>query len=101
MILNNRSCPTVFRVFCSTLRSKKLFENFPENREQVFMNQTHGGKRESVHNKKLNQAKSQWLMFVIPATQEVEIRRIVVRSQRWANSLQDPILKTPITQKGQ
>jgi hypothetical protein len=30
---------------------------------------------------------------VILATQEAEIRRIAVRSQPWANSLQDPILK--------
>jgi hypothetical protein len=37
---------------------------------------------------------------VILATQEVEIRRIVVRSQPKANSLQDPISRKPITKKG-
>jgi hypothetical protein len=38
-----------------------------------------------------------WLTPVILATQETEIRRIVVRSQTWAKK-QDPILKYP-TQK--
>jgi hypothetical protein len=32
-------------------------------------------------------------MPVILATQEAEIRRIMVQSQPWANSSQDPILK--------
>jgi hypothetical protein len=32
---------------------------------------------------------------VILATQEAEIRRITVRSQPWANSSRDPILKNP------
>jgi hypothetical protein len=35
----------------------------------------------------------QWLPPVIPATQEAEIRRIVVQSQPWANNSQDPISK--------
>jgi hypothetical protein len=37
---------------------------------------------------------------VILVTQEAEIWRIVVWSQPWANSLQDPILRKPITKKG-
>jgi hypothetical protein len=41
-----------------------------------------------------------WLTPVILATQEAEIRRIVVRSQPWANSSQDPISKNPNTKKG-
>jgi hypothetical protein len=40
-----------------------------------------------------------WLTPVIPATQEAEIRRIVVRSQPRANSSRDPISKKPITKK--
>jgi hypothetical protein len=32
-----------------------------------------------------------WLMPVILATQDVAIRRIMVRSQPWINSLRDPI----------
>jgi hypothetical protein len=38
-------------------------------------------------------------MPVILPTQETEIRRIKVRSQPWANSLQDPILKIPNPEK--
>jgi hypothetical protein len=45
-------------------------------------------------------ARYQWLRPAIPATQEAEIRRIVVQSQLWANSSQDPISKKPITKKG-
>jgi hypothetical protein len=41
-----------------------------------------------------------WLTPVILATQEAEIRRIVVRSQFRANSLQDPISNKTITKKG-
>jgi hypothetical protein len=33
-------------------------------------------------------------------TQEAEIRRIVVPSQPWANSSQNPTMKKPITKKG-
>jgi hypothetical protein len=44
--------------------------------------------------------RSQWLRPVILATQEAEIRRIIVWSQLWANSSRDPILKKPITKKG-
>jgi hypothetical protein len=33
----------------------------------------------------------QWLTPVILATQETEIRRVMIRSQPRANSLQDPI----------
>jgi hypothetical protein len=35
----------------------------------------------------------QWLPPIILATQEAEIRRIIVRSQNWVNSLWGPILK--------
>jgi hypothetical protein len=34
-------------------------------------------------------------MPVIPATQEAEIRRMIVGSQPLANSLQDPLSKNP------
>jgi hypothetical protein len=40
-----------------------------------------------------NIARHQWLMSVFLATQEAEIRRIVVRSQPWANSSRDSISK--------
>jgi hypothetical protein len=40
------------------------------------------------------------LTLVILATQEAEIRRIVVQSQAWETSLPDPILKKPITKEG-
>jgi hypothetical protein len=35
------------------------------------------------------------VLSVIPATQEVEIKRLIVQSQSWANTLQDPISKIP------
>jgi hypothetical protein len=38
-----------------------------------------------------------WVTPVILATQEAEIRRIVVQSQPWANNFRDPISKKPIT----
>jgi hypothetical protein len=41
-----------------------------------------------------------WFMPIILVTQEAEIRRILVWSQPWENSLQDSILKTHITKKG-
>jgi hypothetical protein len=43
---------------------------------------------------------SEHLPTVILATQEAEIRRIVVRNQPQTNSTIDPILKTPDTKKG-
>jgi hypothetical protein len=41
-----------------------------------------------------------WLTSVILATQEAEIRKIAVQSQTQANSLRDPISRTPFTKKG-
>jgi hypothetical protein len=41
----------------------------------------------------------QWLTPVIPTTQEAEIYRIMAKSQLWANSSLDPILKKYITKK--
>jgi hypothetical protein len=40
-----------------------------------------------------------WLTPVIIATQEAEIRRIMVQNQSQANSLQNPILKKLITKR--
>jgi hypothetical protein len=40
-----------------------------------------------------------WLTPVMLVTQEAEIRRIAVTSQPPVNTLQDPILKKPITKK--
>jgi hypothetical protein len=49
--------------------------------------------------KKQKPARCQWLISVILATQEAEIRRTMAQSQPWANSSQDPILKKYITKK--
>jgi hypothetical protein len=38
-------------------------------------------------------------MPIILATQEAEMRRIIVQSQPWANSSRELILKKPITKK--
>jgi hypothetical protein len=38
-------------------------------------------------------------MPVIPATQEAESRRIMVRSRPWGNSSRDPISTKPFTKK--
>jgi hypothetical protein len=46
------------------------------------------------------QVRCQWLTLVILATQEAEIRRILVRRFAWTNSLQDPISKKPIAKRG-
>jgi hypothetical protein len=43
---------------------------------------------------------SRWLTPVILATQEAEIRKIVVRSSALANSSTRPYLKKPFTIKG-
>jgi hypothetical protein len=45
-------------------------------------------------------ARHPWLTPIILATQEAEIRKMVVQSQPWANSSQDPIAKKPLTKKG-
>jgi hypothetical protein len=45
-------------------------------------------------------ARNRWLTPVILGTQEVEIRRIEVRSLIQANSSRDPILKKCITKNG-
>jgi hypothetical protein len=44
--------------------------------------------------------RSCWLMPVILATQEAEIRRIVVQSQPWANRLGKPYLEKIHHKKG-
>jgi hypothetical protein len=49
---------------------------------------------------KSDPAGCQWLMPVILATQEAEIRRITSSMPAQANSFRDPILKKPITNKG-
>jgi hypothetical protein len=41
-----------------------------------------------------------WLTPGIIATQEAEIRRIMVQNQPWANSFRDPISNRSITKKG-
>jgi hypothetical protein len=41
-----------------------------------------------------------WLTALILATQEAEIRRIMVRSQHWANSSVRPYLEKPFTKLG-
>jgi hypothetical protein len=58
----------------------------------------------TITKKTFHLARHQWLTPVIPATQEAEIRRIVVQSQPRTNSLQDPISETKqnktFTEKG-
>jgi hypothetical protein len=48
----------------------------------------------------LQKARCRWLTPVILATQEAEIRRIVVQGQSGQTVCQDPILKKPITKQG-
>jgi hypothetical protein len=50
--------------------------------------------------RKEKEARHWWLMPIIPATQEAEIRRITVQSQTPGNSSQDPISKKPFTRRG-
>jgi hypothetical protein len=50
-------------------------------------------------NKQKNQAGHRWLMPIIPATQEAEIKRIMVQSQSGQTVPRDPISKKPITKK--
>jgi hypothetical protein len=45
-----------------------------------------------------HKARCQWLTPIILATQEAEIRRILVQSQA-GQIVQDPVLKKPITKK--
>jgi hypothetical protein len=47
-----------------------------------------------------NLARHWWLMPIILATQEAEIRRISVKMPAQTNSSRDPISKKPITKKG-
>jgi hypothetical protein len=51
-------------------------------------------------NPKCFQTGCQWLTLGILATQEVEIKRIVVQSQPQANSLRDSTSKIPNTKMG-
>jgi hypothetical protein len=50
--------------------------------------------------RKRKQAEGQWLIPVILATQEAEIRRITVQSQPGQIVPGDPISKKPITKQG-
>jgi hypothetical protein len=50
--------------------------------------------------KKSNLAGCWWLIPVILAIQEAEIRRIAVQSQLWTISSRDPILKNSSQNKG-
>jgi hypothetical protein len=49
---------------------------------------------------KTGKDRHQWFTPIILATQEAEIRRLMVQSQPQENSLQDPISKIPNTKKG-
>jgi hypothetical protein len=57
-------------------------------------------KMENKYIKKSSWRQALWLRPVILATQEAQIRRIMVQSQSWADSSQIPILKLPNTKKG-
>jgi hypothetical protein len=55
--------------------------------------------KNSISLKKHVSARCWWLMHIILATQEAEIRRIMVRSQPGQIVPRDPISNIPITKK--
>jgi hypothetical protein len=55
--------------------------------------------KEKLYSKFTLKSGHQWLLPVILATREAEIRRITVPSQLLVNSSQDPVSKIPNTKK--